>query len=56
MTPELRHCFSITIQVDKPIIVSRSPQTGKRQLIPIVGGSVSVNFAATCCPAASTAR
>ncbi|HIC1809921.1 TPA: DUF3237 domain-containing protein, partial [Klebsiella variicola] len=21
MTPELRHCFSITIQVDKPIIV-----------------------------------
>lgn len=22
MTPELRHCFSITIQVDKPIIVS----------------------------------
>lgn len=26
MTPELRHCFSITIQVDKPIIVSRSPQ------------------------------
>ncbi|HBV9927249.1 TPA: DUF3237 domain-containing protein, partial [Klebsiella pneumoniae] len=20
MTPELRHCFSITIQVDKPII------------------------------------
>ncbi|MGD1711576.1 DUF3237 domain-containing protein, partial [Klebsiella pneumoniae subsp. pneumoniae] len=24
MTPELRHCFSITIQVDKPIIVSRS--------------------------------
>ena len=38
MTPELRHCFSITIQVDKPIIVSRSPQTGKRQLIPIVGG------------------
>ncbi|PLK65306.1 DUF3237 domain-containing protein, partial [Klebsiella pneumoniae] len=41
MTPELRHCFSITIQVDKPIIVSRSPQTGKRQLIPIVGGSVS---------------
>ena len=29
MTPELRHCFSITIQVDKPIIVSRSPQTGK---------------------------
>ncbi|HCC8208408.1 TPA: DUF3237 domain-containing protein, partial [Klebsiella pneumoniae] len=25
MTPELRHCFSITIQVDKPIIVSRSP-------------------------------
>ncbi|MGY8151980.1 DUF3237 domain-containing protein, partial [Klebsiella pneumoniae] len=23
MTPELRHCFSITIQVDKPIIVSR---------------------------------
>ncbi len=41
MTPELGHCFSITIQVDKPIIVSRSPQTGKRQLIPIVGGSVS---------------
>ncbi len=41
MTPELRHCFSITIRVDKPIIVSRSPQTGKRQLIPIVGGSVS---------------
>jgi hypothetical protein len=41
MTPELRHCFSITIQVDKPIIVSRSPQTGKRQLIPILGGSVS---------------
>ena len=34
MTPELRHCFSITIQVDKPVIVSRSPQTGKRQLIP----------------------
>lgn len=25
MTPELRHCFSITIQVDKPIIVSRRP-------------------------------
>ena len=41
MTPELRHCFSITIQVDKPVIVSRSPQTGKRQLIPILGGSVS---------------
>lgn len=39
--PELRHCFSITIRADKPIIVSRSPQTGKRQLIPIIGGSVS---------------
>ncbi|VGC39192.1 Uncharacterised protein [Klebsiella pneumoniae] len=30
MTPELRHCFSITIQVDKPIIVSRSPQPADR--------------------------
>ena len=56
MTPELRHCFSITIQVDKPIIVSRSPQTGKRQLIPILAAAFRVNFAATCCPAASTAR
>ncbi len=30
MTPELEHSFSITIQVDKPVIVSRSPQSGKR--------------------------
>jgi hypothetical protein len=28
MTPELEHSFSITIQVDKPVIVSRSPQSG----------------------------
>jgi hypothetical protein len=27
MTPELEHSFSITIQVDKPVIVSRSPQS-----------------------------
>ncbi|STW66548.1 Protein of uncharacterised function (DUF3237) [Klebsiella michiganensis] len=40
MTPELEHSFSITIQVDKPIIVSRSPQSGKRQLIPILSGTV----------------
>ena len=40
MTPELEHSFSITIQVDKPVIVSRSPQSGKRQLIPILSGTV----------------
>lgn len=40
MTPELEHSFSLTIQVDKPIIVSRSPQSGKRQLIPILSGTV----------------
>ncbi len=39
--PRTQTLFSITIRVDKPIIVSRSPQTGKRQLIPIIGGSVS---------------
>ncbi|MBZ7497446.1 DUF3237 domain-containing protein [Klebsiella michiganensis] len=40
MTPELEHSFSLTIQVDKPVIVSRSPQSGKRQLIPILSGTV----------------
>lgn len=56
MTPELRHCFSITIQVDKPIIVSRSPQTGKRQRSRLSAAASRVNFAVTYYPAASTAR
>lgn len=41
MTPALTHRFSITIQVAKPTLVSRSPETGKRQLIPIESGVVS---------------
>ena len=34
MTPELKHSFSITIQVDKPVIVSRSPQSGETSADP----------------------
>lgn len=41
MTPALVHSFSIAIQVAKPIPVSHSPETGKRQLIPIESGVVS---------------
>lgn len=39
--PRTQTLFFHYHRVDKPIIVSRSPQTGKRQLIPIIGGSVS---------------
>ncbi|EKS7429274.1 DUF3237 family protein [Enterobacter cloacae complex sp. I2] len=40
MKPEFEFSFSIDIFVDKPIIVSNSPLTGKRQLIPILHGKV----------------
>lgn len=40
MTPTLTLSFSVDIQVDKPIVVSNNPQTGKRQLIPILSGTV----------------
>jgi hypothetical protein len=41
MKPEFEFSFSTDIVVDKPIIVSNSPLTGKRQLIPILHGKVS---------------
>lgn len=41
MDPKLEFSFSIDIVVDQPIIVSNSPVTGKRQLIPILRGKVS---------------
>lgn len=41
MIPELEYSFSIDIRVDSPIVVSNSPSRGKRQLIPILGGSIS---------------
>lgn len=41
MKPEFEFSFSIDIVVDKPIVVSNSPLTGKRQLIPILSGRVS---------------
>ncbi|ELE9728647.1 DUF3237 domain-containing protein [Enterobacter kobei] len=41
MKPEFEFSFSIEIVVDKPIVVSNSPLTGKRQLIPILHGKVS---------------
>lgn len=41
MEPKLEFSFSIDIVVDRPIIVSNSHVTGKRQLIPILSGKVS---------------
>lgn len=41
MTPELKFSFAIDLVVDKPFVVSNSPQKGKRQLIPITSGQVS---------------
>ncbi|SDH54689.1 Protein of unknown function [Vibrio xiamenensis] len=40
MEPRLTLSFSVDIQVASPIVVSNSPTTGKRQLIPIQSGSV----------------
>lgn len=41
MEPKLEFSFSVDIVVDRPIVVSNSPVTGKRQLIPILSGKVS---------------
>ncbi len=41
MTPELSLCFSLSLIVGTPTIVSRSPEYGKRQLIPILSGTLS---------------
>ncbi|MGG5215824.1 DUF3237 domain-containing protein [Rahnella variigena] len=41
MQPKLEFSFSISVVVDKPIVVSNSARSGKRQLIPILGGRVS---------------
>lgn len=41
MLPALKHSFTIEIKVDKPVVVSNSNSHGKRQLIPILSGSVS---------------
>ncbi|MBJ3816127.1 DUF3237 family protein, partial [Shimwellia pseudoproteus] len=41
MKPGLAFSFSIAIVVDKPIVVSNSTISGKRQLIPILGGKIS---------------
>lgn len=41
MTPQLEFSFSISITVNKPIIVSQDPVYGKRQLIPIEQGTVT---------------
>lgn len=41
MAPELTHSFSLSLTVDRPTIISRSPDRGKRQLIPILSGTLS---------------
>lgn len=41
MQPTLEYSFNIDIVVDKPIVVSNSSLTGKRQLIPVLSGKVS---------------
>lgn len=41
MQPELEFSFAVEIEVDAPIMVNRTPEGGKRQLIPIRGGVVS---------------
>lgn len=41
MQPELAFSFAVEVEVDPPIIVNRTPEGGKRQLIPIRGGVVS---------------
>ena len=41
MTPELTLRFSLNLTVGAPTIVSRTPEFGKRQLIPILSGTLS---------------
>lgn len=41
MSINLTPCFSLNIDVAKPVIVSQDKTFGKRQLIPIAGGTVT---------------
>lgn len=41
MTPELRFSFSIDITVSDPVVIYNNSRRGKRQLIPILDGTVS---------------
>lgn len=34
----MRHLFTITVSVDKPVVVGQDDKNGRRQLIPITGG------------------
>lgn len=40
MQPKLEFSFSVDVRVDRPIVLFNSELTGKRQLIPILGGKV----------------
>lgn len=40
MNPSLKLRFTITVKVDKPILVGRDEVTGRRQLIPIISGEL----------------
>ncbi|WP_147197520.1 DUF3237 domain-containing protein [Pantoea sp. MBD-2R] len=41
MKPDLEYSFSVKVNVGKPEIVSNSSEYGKRQLIPVLSGTVS---------------
>lgn len=36
----MKYCFSVKVKVDKPIVVGQDGKNGRRQLIPILSGTV----------------
>ena len=36
----MKYCFKVNVKVDKPIVVGQDGKNGRRQLIPILSGSV----------------
>ena len=41
MKPELRHIFTVSVSVGKPIVVGQDDRAGRRQLIEVTGGEVA---------------
>ena len=40
MEPKLKKLFTVSVTVDPPIVVGQDDKVGRRQLIPITGGTV----------------
>jgi len=40
MEPKLRHIFTVSVTVAKPIVIGQDDIEGRRQLIPVTGGEV----------------